>query len=183
VTERTVGGPMNFRALETPQSIALAEGWSDYYALTFQSYGLPAASEKVAFGDWVANRPAGLRGFLYDDAFPKTFGDLGRDRYQTATVCGEVWCAALMRMNREIGRDLGDLRRGHEIGWQAVFDGLKLVRPNPNLVQARDAILTALDDLQGAGLLSTADHQAAAGPAAPSPPWGWVPMPGRTEPH
>jgi extracellular elastinolytic metalloproteinase len=162
VTERTVGGPMNFRALESPQSIALAEGWSDYYALTFQSYGLPAAAEKVAFGDWVVNRPAGMRGFLYDDAFPKTFGDLGQDRYQTATVCGEVWCAALMRMNREIGRELSDTRRGHEIGWQAVFDALKLVQPNPGFLQVRDAILGAIDDLGGAGLLSATDHQGAA---------------------
>jgi extracellular elastinolytic metalloproteinase len=169
VTERTVGGPMNFRALESPQSIAMAEGWSDYYALTFQSYGLPAGVEKVVFGDWVTNRPAGLRGFLYDDAFPKTFGDLGRDRYATATVCGEVWCAALMRMNREIGRELGglegDIRRGHEIGWQAVFDALKLVQPNPNFLQARDAILQAINDLRGAALLSTTDHQAAAAAA------------------
>lgn len=163
VTERTVGGPMNFRALESAQSIALAEGWSDYYALTFQSYGLPAEAEKTAFGDWVADRPAGLRGFLYDDGFPKTFGDLGRDRYQNAANCGEVWCAALMRMNREIGRELGgDTQRGHEIGWQAVFDGLKLVRPNPGFLQARDAIYLALDDLRNAGLLSAPDHQAAA---------------------
>ncbi|MES1242132.1 MAG: M36 family metallopeptidase [Acidobacteriota bacterium] len=162
VTERTVGGPMNFRALESAQSIALAEGWSDYYALTFQSHGLPAEDEKVAFGDWVADRPAGLRGFLYGDGFPKTFGDLGQDRYQNAANCGEVWCAALMRMNREIGRELGDTRRGHQIGWQAVFDGLKLVHPNPGFLQARDAIYLALDDLRSAGLLSTPDHQAAA---------------------
>ncbi len=160
VTERLVGGPMNWRALEEDQSVALSEGWSDYFALTFQSYGQPA--EKVVFGDWVSNSPGGMRHFPYDAAFPRGFGDLGRSPYDQAAVCGEIWCAALMRMNRAIGSALGDSRRGHEIGWQIVVDGLKLVAANPHLLQARDAILRALDDLRQPGPLSAADHQRAA---------------------
>lgn len=161
VTERTVGGTMDLHPLSSPQSTALAEGWSDYFALTFQSYGQP--NEKVAFGDWIANRPDGLRQVLFDDTFPSGFGDLGRGRYQSEIACGEIWCAALMRMNREIGRALGnDFRRGHEIGWQIVFDGLKKLSSNPNFLQARNAIFEALDDLRSAGLLAAAEHGTAA---------------------
>jgi extracellular elastinolytic metalloproteinase len=140
VTERLVGGPMNWRALEEDQSVALS----------------------VVFGDWVTNSPGGMRHFPYDASFPRGFGDLGSSPYDQATVCGEIWSAALMRMNRALGAALGDSRRGHEIGWQIVVDGLKLVQANPNLLQARDAILQALDDLQKPGLLSAADYQKAA---------------------
>lgn len=158
VTERLVGGPMNWRALEKPQSVALGEGWSDYFALTIQNYGRAPEEQKVVFGDWVGNLPAGLRHSPYDDNFPKGFGDVGSAPYNRAPECGEIWCAALMRMNRAIGAALGDLRRGHEIGWQVVVDGLMLVHPNPNFIQARDAILQALDSLLEEDLVSAADH-------------------------
>ncbi len=164
VTERTVGGPMDLHPLSSRQSTALAEGWSDYFALTFQSYGQP--NEKVAFGDWVANHPNGLRQVLFDDTFPSGFGDLGTGRYQSEIACGEIWCAALMRMNREIGRALGnDFERGHEIGWQIVFDGLKKLSSNPSFLQARNEIFAALDELKNDGILATAEHGTAAAAA------------------
>ncbi|HEX9990710.1 MAG TPA: M36 family metallopeptidase [Chloroflexia bacterium] len=155
VTERVVGGPMDFRSLEKPQSVALAEGWSDYFALTFQSYG---GTEKVIFGDWATRRPGGLRSAPYNDNFRRGFGDLGRAPFDRPPVCGEIWCATLMRMNREIGKTLGDARFGHMIGWQIVFDGLKKLQPNPNFLQARDAIFIALTQLRDSGLISAAAH-------------------------
>jgi extracellular elastinolytic metalloproteinase len=158
VTERVVGGPMDFQSLDKPQSIALSEGWSDYFSLTFQSYG---TIEKVVFGDWATNRPGGIRHAPYDNNFPKGFGDLGKPPYQKPAACGEIWCATLMRMNREIGNSLQDSRLGHVLGWQIVFDGLK-IPSNPNFLQARNAIFLALDNLLANGMIPNATHALAA---------------------
>ncbi len=40
----------------------MGEGWSDFFACI--------ALGKNVVGDWVVNRPTGIRKFRYDDAFP-----------------------------------------------------------------------------------------------------------------
>jgi extracellular elastinolytic metalloproteinase len=66
-----------------------------------------------------------------------------------------------MKMNRDLGTALGDRIRGHRLGWQIVVDGLKLTPANPSLLDARDAILKALEDRKNSGLLSADDFQKA----------------------
>jgi extracellular elastinolytic metalloproteinase len=156
VTNRLVGGRMNDSALRQPQSRGMGEGWSDYFALTIQNYGKP--NEKVVTGDWVVNNPQGIRMHPYDSNYPGNFGSLGRREYREEHNIGEIWCATLMQMNRNIGEALGDRNRGHQIGWQIVVDGLKLTSANPSFLDARDAILRALDDLLAAGKLSQSDR-------------------------
>jgi subtilisin-like proprotein convertase family protein len=111
-------------------------------------------------GDWVFNDPGGLRGFPYDSDFPDNFGNLGTGRYSGFTSAGkrwphpigEIWCAALMEMNRNIGVNLG---------LQLVVDALKLTPANPSFLDGRDAILAALDDMLAAGNLNSDEHDAA----------------------
>jgi hypothetical protein len=53
-------------------------------------------------------------------------------------------------MNRGFGQVVGDVRHGHEIGWQAVVDALKRMSKAPlsvTFLAARDQIFGALVDL------------------------------------
>lgn len=147
VTNRLVGGPLNTSALEAPQSAGMGEGWGDYVACVVT--GLPVV------GAWVVNRPQGIRAFPYDERFPvasNNFGSLGQGRYNEAHNIGEIWCAALMALDREVGRVLT---------LQLVVDALKLAPANPSFLQMRDAILVALNNKLAAGQLSQAERDTA----------------------
>ncbi len=167
VTNRLVGGRMNNTALEQPQSRGMGEGWSDYFALTIQNFHRPFEQERRVTGDWVSARRAGIRAFPYGPRklpdsrgnFPDGFGDIIGGRYLIDEHnVGEVWCAALMHVNRLMGAEVGDYRRGHQIGWQIVVDGLKLSPSNPSFLNARDAILKALSDLHDRGAMNSSEY-------------------------
>ncbi len=145
LTNRTVmGGRMNApHSLDAIQSGGMGEGWSDYYALTIQNFFRPV--EKTVTGDWVVNDAAGIRRAPYDDAYPFKFGDLAG--FPEVHDIGEVWCATLMMMTRKLRAALGNDQQGYRLAWQIVTDGLKLTPPNPTFLDARDAILRAIDDL------------------------------------
>ena len=130
LTNRLVGGPLNDAALEALQSSGMGEGWSDYFACI--------ALGKNVVGDWVVNRPTGIRMFPYDENFPDNYADLGTGRYDGSDehTLGELWCAVLMSLARQAG------------AWtftQIVVDALKLTSANPSFLAARDAILLAAD--------------------------------------
>lgn len=86
------------------------------------------------------------RDFPYDNEFPGNFGDPGTGRYSGYAPngsrwphpIGEIWCATLLEMNRNIGTLLGV---------QLVVDALKLTPANPSFLDSRDAILDALDNM------------------------------------
>ena len=78
VTNRLVGGPMNERALDDPQSGGMGEGWGDYVACTIH--------DTTVVGAWVVDDPGGIRGFAYDSNFPDNFADLGTGRYGRSTA-------------------------------------------------------------------------------------------------
>lgn len=162
VTLRLAGGRLNFEPLSHPESRALGEGYSDYFALTIQSHQL--GEEKTVFGAWLGDdATAGLRRHAYGEDFPLSYGDLTAAENQEPHAGGEIWCAALMRMNRRIGEALADPARGHEIGWQLVLDSLKLLpvgADQPGFLDARDAVTRALTDLAAAGSLDAQEHAA-----------------------
>jgi hypothetical protein len=66
---------------------------------------------------------------------------------------GEVWCMMLWEMRANLIRKLGP-DAGYVLALQLVTDGLKLSPPNPNFVQARDAILLA-DRMMSGGANAT----------------------------
>jgi extracellular elastinolytic metalloproteinase len=111
---------------------------------------------KTVIGDWVANRAGGIRRAPYDDNYPFGYDSLAGETDEHAV--GEVWCAALMKMTRGIRSVLGNDRSGYQLAWQLVVDGLKLTPPNPTFLDARDAILRALDDLKASGRIGADLH-------------------------
>jgi hypothetical protein len=135
ISGRLVGGPMDSTSLDSPQSAGMGEGWSDYIACTI--------NDVVVVGNWVLNNTTGVRMFPYDSSFPDGFGALGTGRY-TGEVhnTGEIWAATLMEMNR---------RTDKYLAVQLVIDALKLTPAQPSFLDARDAILLALDHMLAAG--------------------------------
>ena len=130
LTNRLVGGPMNDTALDADQSAGMGEGWSDFFACTVLN--------KTVVGDWVVNRPSGIRSHPYTDSFPNTYADLGSGAFSEVHSIGELWCSTLMSLGRRIGA---------WVAAQVVVDALKLTSANPSFLAARDAILLAADQL------------------------------------
>jgi extracellular elastinolytic metalloproteinase len=64
-----------------------------------------------------------------------------------------------MKMNRDINQALDDKRKGYLLSWQLVVDGFKLTPANPSFLDARDAILHALDDHQKTGAITAAEFK------------------------
>lgn len=164
LTNRLVGGAQNAMALDAPQSGAMGEGWSDYYALTLQNYW--RNEEKIVSGDWVTGRPGGIRRAPYDESYPFTYGkvnSIGGGQQISVHDAGEIWCATLMSMTRRIRAALGDDEAGYRLTWQMIADGLKLTPANPNFLEARDAILSALQGFRDAQQITGATFAAAYG--------------------
>jgi extracellular elastinolytic metalloproteinase len=149
VTNRLVGGPLDDASLENPQSGGMGEGWGDYVACSINN--------KEVVGDWVVNDPTGIRNNMYTSTFPHNFGHLGQIvggvDYSEVHNIGEIWCATLLEMNR----NLADL----SLSMQLVVDALKLSPTNPSFLNMRDSILKALDDKLANNELSSEQHGSA----------------------
>ena len=135
VSNRLVGGAMNVQALDAPQSRGFGEGCSDYFACTI--------TESTVVASWAVRRPGGLRGYAYDSNFPDDFSDLGT---------GAVHAGACDRRDPE--------RTAHEVSAtseSAQFEFTPQARARePELLDMRDAILTALDHKRAGGQLDDA---------------------------
>lgn len=162
VTNRLVGGMLDADGLNEEQSVAMGEGWGDFFALTINNF--PGAHERVVTGSWVTGQAGGIRQRPYDEQYPGTFGDIGKGpgqiagngnadlSYREVHDVGEIWCAALMQVTRNVAAALNSNERGYRVTWQAVVDGLKLTPKNPSFLVARDAILQAFKSMKGTRL-------------------------------
>ncbi|MFF4695263.1 M36 family metallopeptidase [Streptomyces chattanoogensis] len=171
VSNRLVGGLFDANGLREEQSVAMGEGWGDFFALTTRNFSKP--EERVVIGNWVVNRAKGIRQRPYDSEYPGTFGDIGKGvgevsgagnrdlSYQEVHDVGEIWCAALMEMTRKVAAALNNKEQGYRVTWQAVVDGMKLTPKNPSFLVARDAILRALKAMKGGPLLTKTQYTTA----------------------
>jgi extracellular elastinolytic metalloproteinase len=149
VTNRVIGGKHVHTPLTKPQSLALGEGFSDYYAISIQNWfrRKEGRTPEWVYGAYIANLPAGLRTASYE-SYPNTYGFLRKPKMNAHTA-GEVWCAALLELNAVLA-PAGDLDAGDELAWQVVFDAITLLHPmpdGPHYLHARDAVVQAFDDL------------------------------------
>jgi extracellular elastinolytic metalloproteinase len=156
VTNRLIGGrSQSDPLLGRQQSEAMGEGYSDYFALTIVNHLRVgrAVAENWAYGAWIANDAAkGLRNHAYDGPLG-TANDLGKNMHKDAHDAGQVWGKALIETQKVLWRHLGRMP-GDALGWQLVVDSLKLLTPKgrwPNLIDGRDALHEAFDDVRVAG--------------------------------
>ena len=176
LTDRMVGGGMG---LTTVQSLALSEGWSDFYALALLtgsgddvdgSYPMAPYASYLLDGE-TQNYYYGIRRYPYSTDMaknPLTFKDIDPAQaishygapMSPAFVfkatdaievhnAGEVWCATLWEVRAGLIKKYG-WATGNQLVLQLVTDGLRLSPPNPSFVEARDAIIQA-DRVNNAG--------------------------------
>ncbi len=167
LSDRLVGGGVGIGALQTA---GMGEGWSDWYALTLLSeasdnldatYAMGAYATSQFFG-LAENYYYGIRRYPYSTDLtksPLTFKDIDPTQASAHTGIpknpviggggasevhnqGEVWCVMLWEARAALIRKHG-FSAGNQLILQLVTDGMKLSPPNPNFVQARDAILQA----------------------------------------
>jgi extracellular elastinolytic metalloproteinase len=154
LTSRLVTYPNGFQALNTWQSAAMAEGWSDWYAmdlLVAQGWvGDPSSPGHVVVGQHVTGGqgiryqaldcPVGASGSVCPAAFATgaggyTYGDFGRV-YQGPEVHadGEIWAQTMWDLRRRL--DVGLSRR-------LITRAMSLSPPDPSFLDMRNAILQA----------------------------------------
>lgn len=154
VSHRIVGGRHGAFSLIEPQSLAIDEGWSDYFAITIRNHHL--ATRKYSFAEWSGSKLV-KRSADYDSSYPGHFGLLGKKPHHSSHGAGEVFAVALIRFNELLGQRLGDAVRGDVIGWRAVVESMKHVPSNPNFLEARDALYKAIEAMKNGGSLSASD--------------------------
>lgn len=165
---RLVGGGVGISAMQTQ---GMGEGWSDFYALALLSqpgddpqgcYALGGYTGHL-FGGQPYSYYFGIRRYPYSTDLtknPLTFGHLSQQVYdgsiprnptmtstqQTSPAevhnQGEVWCSALWEVRANLIVKHG-FATGNQLALRLVTDGMKLSPPEPNFLQARDAILQA----------------------------------------
>ncbi len=163
---RLVGGGIGISSMQTS---GMGEGWSDFYALALLSQPGDAPNGCYAVGAYAGYIPTGnnyyfgIRRYPYSTDMtksPLTFGHLTQ-QLQNGSIPrnplfssnaqlnpsevhnqGEIWCAALWEVRANLIAKHG-FATGNELALQLVTDGMKLSPPNPNFLQARDAIIQA----------------------------------------
>ena len=165
VTVSPTGGE---QALNGPQSGAMGEGWSDWYAKDFLVGQFPgddtAASGEVDLGDYIDSVPHRIRTQALDcpvgaaaaqcpgaglaGSGGYTYGDFGRIAGGPEVHAdGEIWAQTLWDLRAAVGSG---------VARAIVTQGMRISPPEPTFLDMRDAILTADGQLFGDG-----DHSGA----------------------
>jgi hypothetical protein len=138
-------------SLDSQQSGAMGEGWSDFLALSYS--GDPVMGEYVT-----GNSSTGIRNVRYDSSSPRELGQyaniFGPITFTggTGTVFfpevhddGEIWASLLADLRTGL---LGDGMSNDDVE-EVVLDGMAGSPPDPTMLEARDALLTAATNAGG----------------------------------
>jgi hypothetical protein len=176
LSDRLVGGGIGISALQTG---GMGEGWSDFYAEALLSEAGDDVDGTYPMGGYASHRFFGLddnyyygiRRYPYTTDMsrnPLTFRDIDPDQARPHSDVslsplhipfdpnfanevhnsGEVWCVTLWEVRANLIRKHG-FAAGNQLVLKLVTDGMKLSPPNPNFLQARDAIILADQVLTG----------------------------------
>ncbi|KAF5331397.1 hypothetical protein D9611_011823 [Ephemerocybe angulata] len=150
ITSRLTGGG-TASCLQSLESRALGEGWSDAFAeWTEQKDGVV---RDHVLGDYVLNNPAGIRSKPYSvnkDVNPLTYADAA-SRFGEHAI-GEIWANTLHNIYAKLVEKYGwsstamtnpDGSEGNILYLHIFIDALSLQPCNPTFVQARDAWIQA----------------------------------------
>jgi Zn-dependent metalloprotease len=121
--------------LSGTQSGAMGEGWSDYWATTLNNDGV--------MGEYVTNNNvSGIRRAAYTvpaAAVHNSYADVCAGGCEVHND-GEVWASALWDLRTQLGRTITD---------RIVLNGMKFTPTRPSMLNARDGILQADQNLNG----------------------------------
>lgn len=147
VSQRLVSGRLQKDALSEPQSLALGEAWSDYFAVTILNFYRGAANlaRRFTFAEFASKKPGtGARPHPYDN-FPSSVMQLGAPPFHDQHGAGSIFAAALIRMHESLRAMFADddvsTATGQETAWRLVVDSMKRLTANPTFIDARIALL------------------------------------------
>lgn len=125
------------------QGGGMGEGWGDFMGLALTSESGDNLSLNYPRGQWFYNMVNGNRRQPYStnqSVYTFTYGDISLNSEVHAV--GEIWCNTLWIARANLVGKYGFATGGQTI-LQLVVDGMKMAPPNPDFLDARDAILMA----------------------------------------
>jgi len=142
MTNRMVGGG---EALSGEQAGAMGEGWSDFYALN-HLFDAGLETQPIEGIYVTGNAQRGIRNYNYADS-PLNYGDLGYDIVGNEVHAdGEIWTATLWQLRQGLLAQYGT-KAGEKRTALLITAALADTAPSPSMLDARDGILTADQDL------------------------------------
>lgn len=142
MSTRMVGGG---EALGGEQAGAMGEGWSDFYALN-HLFDAGLETQPIEGIYVTGNAQRGIRNYNYADS-PLNYGDLGYDIVGNEVHSdGEIWAATLWQLRQGLLAQYGT-KAGEKRTALLITAALADTAPNPSMLDARDGILTADQDL------------------------------------
>jgi hypothetical protein len=142
MSTRMVGGG---EALGGEQAGAMGEGWSDFYALN-HLFDAGLETQPIEGIYVTANAQRGIRNYSYAHS-PLNYGDLGYDIVGNEVHSdGEIWTATLWQLRQGLLDQYGT-KAGEKRAALLITAALADTAPNPSMLDARDGILTADQDL------------------------------------
>lgn len=157
VSNRLTGGPNSSNCLNNGEQGG--EGWSDWFALVFTIKAGDQGSAARGIGTYALSEPtsgSGIRRYPYSTDMsinPQTYADLALS--SEVHDIGEIWCQTLWDMTWTLIDNFGfdpdwiNGTSGNNIALKLVMEGMKLQPCGPGFLDARDAILSADDNLYG----------------------------------
>jgi extracellular elastinolytic metalloproteinase len=136
LSNRLVGGGST-ACLNGIQSGSMGEGWGDFLGASF-------LNDPVVGAYVVGNATVGIRRARMDTS-PFTYANIKDGSMTEVHDGGEVWAAALWAVRSGVGG------LGAATTERLVVQGMKNTPCNPTMLQARDGIITADQQLNGAG--------------------------------
>ncbi|KAL6408847.1 prepro-neutral protease [Ilyonectria robusta] len=163
LSNRLTGGPANSACLSGTESGGMGEGWSDFMATAISLKSGDTRSTNKVMGAWVYNNDAGIRAYPYSTSLttnPYTYRSV--NSLSGVHAIGTYWATALYEVLWNLidkyGKNDGDEPSfnssgvptdGKYLTMKLVIDGMALQPCNPNMVQARTAIIDADTALTG----------------------------------
>ncbi|KAL6916703.1 hypothetical protein ACHAP8_009636 [Fusarium lateritium] len=162
LSNRLTGGPANGGCLPGGESGGMGEGWSDFMAIAIHLQPKDTRSANKPMGDWISGKAAGIRAYPYSTSLttnPYTYKSA--NGLSSVHAIGTVWATILYEVMWNLiekhGKNDDDMPKfngqvptdGKYLSMKLVMDGMALQPCNPNMVQARDAIIDADTALTG----------------------------------
>nr|7QFY_A Chain A, Extracellular metalloproteinase [Fusarium oxysporum] len=156
LSNRLTGGPANSGCLPGGESGGMGEGWGDFMATAIHIQSKDTRASNKVMGDWVYNNAAGIRAYPYSTSLttnPYTYKSV--NSLSGVHAIGTYWATVLYEVMWNLidkhGKNDADEPKfnngvptdGKYLAMKLVVDGMSLQPCNPNMVQARDAIIDA----------------------------------------
>ena len=153
ITNRLVGGRMNADCMQTDESRALGEGWSDIVALMLTRKVTDKPDDKVNIGTYVRDMMRPVYYTTNTKLNPLNYKSFAR----TTEVHqrGQIWATVLYDLYWALVDEYGfssnwidpEKRRGNIMLMNMMIFSLKLGTCNPGIIFSRDALIVADDYL------------------------------------